>query len=73
MAKNKANEYGCFYCGHKPKKIPYGSKRGFHWCGNCDRDMVTSVNKKRERQKSKKEIEKGVDDYESKSMPTPKM
>ena len=53
---SKSNEYGCHYCGSKPKKLPYGSKRGKHWCSKCDCDLVTPVSKKRERQRAKKEI-----------------
>lgn len=53
--KRKKLEYGCYYCGRKPKKIPYGSKRNLNWCSNCDRDLATSVNKKRARRQGKKE------------------
>ena len=52
------NEYGCCSCGKKPKKIPYGSKRVKFWCGKCDAGLVSSISKKRERQKVKKEIKK---------------
>lgn len=52
----KRNEYGCTYCGHKPKSLPYGSKKGLHWCSNCDHSHVNGVSKKRERQKAKKLI-----------------
>lgn len=51
-------EYGCAVCGHKPKRRPYGSKRTKFWCSKCDRDLVGSVNKKRERQKGKRKLKK---------------
>lgn len=57
---SKKTESGCSVCSHKPKRVPYGSKRKMFWCSNCDRDLVNPVNKKRERQKAKKESQ----DYE---------
>ena len=40
----------------KPKKIPYGSKKGRYYCSFCDMGASNGVSKKRERQKAKKEI-----------------
>lgn len=52
----KSNEYGCANCSKSPKKIPYGSKRTKFWCSKCDKGHAKEVNKKYERQKSKKEV-----------------
>lgn len=49
-------EYGCPSCGRKPKKLPYGSKKGLFWCSNCDAGHSNGVSKKKERQKAKKKI-----------------
>lgn len=52
------SEYGCHYCGHKPKKLPYGAKRNLHWCSNCDKGHSMPVNKKRARKSGIEEIVK---------------
>jgi hypothetical protein len=59
----RKNEIGCSVCGRqgRPKQLPYGSQKGKFWCSSCDMDLVSSVNKKKERQKSKKEIDKYLD------------
>ena len=59
--KNKI-ESGCFYCGRSPKKIPYGAKRTLMWCGNCDCDLVSPINKKKARADGKKEIKKQLEE-----------
>lgn len=51
-------EYGCSICGGRPKKIPYGSKKGKFWCSKCDRAHANGVNKKKERQRAKRNIGK---------------
>lgn len=40
----------------RPKKRPYGSKRGLAWCDVCDRQLTAPISKKTERQKSKNNI-----------------
>jgi len=53
----KSNEYGCRNCNKsRPKSIPYGAVRTKFWCRTCDRDLVSKVNKSRERQKSKQAL-----------------
>lgn len=56
----RKNESGCSACGRqgRPKKIPYGGKRKKFWCSYCDMDLVNPVNKKAERQKTKKSLDK---------------
>ena len=53
-------ESGCFNCERRngPKKIPYGGQKRKFWCSCCDRELVSPVNKKKERQQSKKSIDK---------------
>lgn len=48
--------------GHRrPKKLPYGAKKGRYWCIDCDAELVPSrPSKTRERQKAKKEIKDGL-------------
>jgi hypothetical protein len=43
-------------CKRKPKQKPYGKVRTKIWCPYCDRNLITPVNKKAERQKAKKDI-----------------
>jgi hypothetical protein len=62
---NKRLEYGCSNCGHKPKKIPYGSKRTRYYCFNCDLGTSTLVNKKRERRKAKQTINEQLNDEDN--------
>jgi hypothetical protein len=54
------NEYGC--CGHKPKKIPYGSKKGKFWCSTCDAGHANGISKKRERSSASKLIKKELEE-----------
>jgi len=53
-------ETGCSICDRrdKSKKLPYGAQKGEFWCSKCDRDKVSAVNKKKERQTVKKSIDK---------------
>ena len=61
MKKKKQNK--CV-CERKRKHKAYGQKKTKVWCDFCDANLVAPINKRSERQKTKKEISKEIEESE---------